>query len=1537
MIILIIYCVKFCADIVLRGVRTSPNFIFQLHFAFMFCLVNLTTFALWTKNRSSNDEGFYDYKNFLKPLSILFLVLNYIITGVLSLFRFAPFKEQNLLAARTSNAQFLIFLSKAISAPFINFIHKEESHSLRIVLTVVLLLLSVTEFAWLIKSVPYFNYKIMKQAIVWSLISALISIANTLTVITNFSSRSMTSLLYVELVLFPLVVKQVISSFQQTIRHYTAASENQLKSQDEIFKKLLALSSIKEKLRMSLNTQLNADLSEAYFLGDLASHSENCSEQTCLCQQAFSLHQEETVTEEVTNIRKALLKYLYEREMFILQSGISNLSKNQELRISYASHILCSENAKFSQILILLTNLTEKNASLFTSLKRRILLQGAENSLQGIFQERREGVLDIKSFVDFQNDKFNFLQLLISNTQKYIEFWSHYKQPSFLLTKLIQINTAMEQEASIIGKKWALLLGEHKQFFFQSVSPHYCAYLDLVRNLPYKALKTAQKPLCQENHAHFGYKERELVNKKTLGLEDTLVFYVSLQKDKKEKILFSSANIYSLLCHKRADLIGKDFETLLPASLVRGYKRVLGNYLDAASEQKNHLELSLYIKNKLNFVLPCSVYITLYPYIHQEPAYVVIMRPKEIKSEFLLSTPDGQVDAYSEKIGKILNLKASLHTFIADIYTQARSLAGRGNSKIQSQILLENLSRGGGSQSRVLEDPQLTKSIAQSEDKQDWIEADLTPQGFQGDNERSAKKYLVKTLPQYLGEEKYYKILIKPSNQASYKTFTTAAAIGTCAAAAKGYAYEPAAAEAFRDQRRPTLKQLDFLTTDPYQQPEILSSPTSADQLFTSTNRKEASFVVDHSSSPHQLLPRKLSMKLLFNQNFENEDPATIFSPNNNQNLDNTHPEEEEETSHFDNLPSRRHKIARSDKASSGETSLTAGAKLEQAIYSIPPSNLKRWITIISYIFMIICIGSLVFFVIYEENNLTMIQDNTSSLRTFALRLVELLMLVEDVQSIRLLQAGLITDERDAYLNLSLLNETLFSDISEEKNSLYNLNNLLRNSMNQIDSSLQKDFYKLLVPLLIYDTQVTVMYLNTFDTVVELVTKSDNILGEKTLSTVQDQDIDFIIDNSLNELLLNSELIDDYLIQDSQLIFTRTRKLALGFLLAILTIAVLLIISLLSQQKKLIDERDKFLTLFLYTDEAVTNQVLTQIKIFEDTLVNDRLENKGPVIIKGQRKEKRALTSALKIDYKSRARIKSSDSTGLNLKHLQIFGLGIFLLIFLIIPFIMILIVSDNKNNDLDLQIDTINELNNDFYEMSLLLTSFYDYILNNGTTSIRTRPIEQEWPKILAANIDSQNFLFGLIQSVEKENTCSQATYTLINQLIYGNLCELVSTDTDTESLCLEIASGGMKKGIQGVNNYFLYTLSNLKDQFVYSHRSFQDAKETLSSQDLIELEVIVNLWYHDAYIMLERALETCTIEYIETTHDSERQFLAAYLVVDSVVVMIIVYYMTKWIEIERTGWRMLFRKIPREVVLSNKMLKNYLVIENRNILKLE
>jgi len=612
----------------------------------------------------------------------------------------------------------------------------------------------------------------------------------------------------------------------------------------------------------------------------------------------------------------------------------------------------------------------------------------------------------------------------------------------------------------------------------------------------------------------------------------------------------------------------------------------------------------------------------------------------------------------------------------------------------------------------------------------------------------------------------------------------------------------------------------------------------------------------------------------------------------------------------------------RSSVASSSTRSTKVSSKVERAIYN---STVDTSIKILNYIvggFCVVAVIMVIYYLLISNSNLNRVKSNVEVQKQSTLRLYLIVETNRMARIVNIIQRGLSPASR-LYTDDVIYNLEEFPEVS---NSLSSANNQIRLSISKIDKSEQPRFYEKL-PIQERGTPSIVKQLNSLDACTEIVNagfRLNSLLPDKP--DADNPDLTFILENTLNDLVVNNEDIANILLDDNQISLAKVEHTVLILMIVTLVISISIILFVGRSELKFIKRKNNFLDSFLRIKDyelegtlGVVNSLYTALKdndrderLMQKLLAKNLQQSAGPDVSKADgKKEHRAFKA------------KSANTRGMNV--ITYVNLGLvtsFVLIFVLI-FGILLGVFVSYESSISKLMNRIINTNVNLFQFGLIFTSLYEYISENDSTTIRDEPIGSEWERtyhLLTASNDYFNSF------TDQDATFNDQMVTLLN----GNLCSMLFSDRP----CATEVTGIGARGILSINAFILKDLREIKDYYDNSDKSPASQITALTMQDFLDVEVAYTIYTTRSYNRLTTVLTS--------QFNREVDQLMKRSIIIGVVSVVILLVLVKFIwlqaisrmEEERKNFRSLMRVIPVNIVMTNRYLKNYLMRNSDRIL---
>ena len=620
-------------------------------------------------------------------------------------------------------------------------------------------------------------------------------------------------------------------------------------------------------------------------------------------------------------------------------------------------------------------------------------------------------------------------------------------------------------------------------------------------------------------------------------------------------------------------------------------------------------------------------------------------------------------------------------------------------------------------------------------------------------------------------------------------------------------------------------------------------------------------------------------------------------------------------------------------------------AKVEKAVYKTHTPKLMRYFNVPTYILLLACIGVFSYLTRSIGNSLRHVHENVDILTYSSYRLDRILESKRLINLLVLLQNNITTNAIFNTAGINDLGVTIEKLLPVVQDEFRTSNNKLRNFLNQTDKSLQREFYSYLIPLEPDSPTDPTLYQNTLDaglTFVSRIAKISSSFPDVLYNTTGD--IEFIYKNSLNEFLITSEEIYNVTIQDNHYKFGKIKDLSLGLMLGFLFLGILTSATLLRQLYKIYIARARLIDIFMRIDDKEINIALKPVIAFESYLAQVNLQEEQSLKFKNSKKMARKHAQELAENNRTRNNggflvhhRKTVNMDKLNMKIILMGALIVFMVLIMVFPYFHIFIMMAIKDAQIKDKVDTIVEVNRSLYEVFLLYVSFYDYVLSKGTGTLRNEPIGAMWEGLYKERAASESYFSTLLLSTQEDSSFDKQTLKEITQLISGNLCKMLTNVVQDSQRCWIVMDGNLLKGIQSAYSYNIYTLRNAKTAFDQSDKTEDDIKAVLNSAGFLSITVSMRSWQYLAYEQLGQIFGESTQKLVNDTKEKLEKLLAIYLVFYLLVVTFLAYNIKKTIRTRFTLWMKIIRKVPIDIILSNKRLKSLVFLRGSQFVLIE
>ena len=461
-----------------------------------------------------------------------------------------------------------------------------------------------------------------------------------------------------------------------------------------------------------------------------------------------------------------------------------------------------------------------------------------------------------------------------------------------------------------------------------------------------------------------------------------------------------------------------------------------------------------------------------------------------------------------------------------------------------------------------------------------------------------------------------------------------------------------------------------------------------------------------------------------------------------------------------------------------------------------------------------------------------------------------------------------------------------------------------------------------------------IAYENTFELCSQLASAGFRLLGGlPNVPGVSNPDILFILNNTLNDVVIHSEDLYSLILKQDEGVLKKMKQLLLITLVIMAVTSLLILIILLQREYSFISKRFRFFFHFARISDTERGHIVQKTSRFY-SLLSDSSFSEEFIMVQMQAQEtKRKKTvvnvksvkpEAKSVETNAGVRRKEYDSRNINRSTCCGFlSLLVFLSCFWVVYGLLYAFL---VRNDAIIQKKKHHIIQTNLLRtrLSEAITTLYSYIGYDSISDVmvRNRPLSVEWEANYDKIIGSNTF----VSKLASENF--EALDNKIKTLLLGDLCSLIP-DTITE--CYSDGYGAKTHGIIGLNNYFFSGLRSLKDEYDNSNKN-ETAK--------------ISVFGREEYGAVERVyFETMLPAYEKLEGDFQENLLLVLARIKKTVLITNVLALVFFVFLGRVYWVIGLRKmqkdkeyfgqmlklIPINVLMKNKGLKTYLLNEIR------
>jgi len=1408
-------------------------------------------------------------------ISIILLIWNNLFGLIGAILTFDPFFSDNNFACRNSSLQFLVFLTKVIITPILVLV---EFQSKWIQISIICFLIGMARILILAKKLPYYHF----QGTMWSLSSSVLctgaSVFLFLSGIIFYSKSALTlNLIYCEVLILPFLLKIPLSVLRKRLRIALEYRTRLPKSETEVFEQCMLIHHIFN----SSGQDFHGNTENAVYLIDLVSEHENtCSNRTCICKH---LVKKTTSLIESHHTLSALGTILITE---ILQNASRTLKHCDDILTALAYYQF-SKHKSEKGALLTLGNLTE------ASLLRKIIIHKLKQEIQVMNltkYESNSNVLDVKNFVDYHTQLSLILQKLSETTAKHISFWKLFEKNDYSLDSILSMNQEIEKYVLQLDKLWSQFDAEYFNSYDQY--PKYAFYLATVKNAPNSAEKLMRE-----------FKKKFLLNvsdpcvsgftNRTLQDRDNIIVSFSMDKTSCGIIKDISATV-SELGWESKEIKNCHISTILPNFINESILDLTRNFLEIEQELKfMDRSFPCFLKNQEGYIIPYYGYISLNPYISKNISYIAVFKKRKTNSEFILLTGNDEIDSVTPLLAKTLNLATNKRVSISEICQNYHE-----PSKLTPiKIISEGLSPARHSPNNKDDEKVLT-----------FKTFDLNTQ-----------KYVEN---EYISESSQIKIgsqIITVLELTGLKTHEDSS------------------------EKREKVKPVEFCVTE--SSDPMVSIHSSGDfgieknmanrnisyKILKNSTRDSKAFSQSIDNNNVVKVSSFLSPNFNYHSSVGDLIKALRIGPKHDQAMvkieitedsddDTKHGHPEKVISYEFSKTKQEEKSGEKWKLTTSVQSSTKSNKykaLEDTVHTLPRQRSALLLNLVALVVFISCCSMLVYFFFLAKEHFDNIKVDIATMEQSTQLMARVIQNYKFAKQYMMFEDGLFEPDRyetNWYGNaMRRFTRSVATSLGEKAE-------VFQQSMDSLTHTLKQKMFEKSIPMHdLYDE--TIFYnVNVFEITRKLV-----LAGQAyPMSTISlnNTDLRFVVNNSLNEYLLKLEAISTELLHDCHDQFALIFKKNIQSICLALMLGAILLGLYVWRERAFLKQKDHLLNLLAIVD---SKPIQRHIELLQDShsLLSQNTHKEARLFKSYQAVFEETLKSDGKPGTLNMKRLLTMK--GVQRSSLKNFLTLVLFLLTLLSAFValQLMFVTSGKQAEILDYVEREYETSLGYYRIRLLFMSTYSYVQENKTSLLRTYPIEQEWERLYQQSVDFQAYLADLVQYYSNKS---------VEALIRGDLCVQENIVANPRS-CRTKMDGVTSQGIIGINSYLLSSAKAVRDIFDSSPREKEDMIYALNYSQFIKVENNDNTYFVGGYESLIEALILETNDKVDDAGDLILVVIVAFLVCDSLLGLVLWRKMYLTMINERINWSKLLRRIPFTVLMTSKILKSYLNRTNQNL----
>jgi len=520
-------------------------------------------------------------------------------------------------------------------------IHLEDQIALKILIVVIGFCCSVTNQALLFGSWPFYKnwinqlFSLIETSnIILSLFAVVFLISNSI----SEGSASLAILLFGFLLFIGLGIKLNLAFFSLKITQLTPKS---FYSKLSLFQTFWLIQRLRF-LKTLFSKTLVPDTSEKKFRiqGLLQA---GLSNQIC----SYLLSENGLVT--TIPSKKERREYIYQ----LFYQAISHNPKNSFLRLVLANYLIKDSSQIYKPTILIQQTLSDEDAPVNVKLSAVYLQKRIQETIVKNIQSRNHNI-EINSYFYASNIYEEFKGLINHHLTFLEKFYKLLEDRIINSSILTDLSAKLQRSREQIHKYWEKIpyeLTEKKGSLYLAYAIFSSCFdydLETGRNILNK-----YKSFLRKN---VDYYKSNQINNMNLHDSHSMSFLIKGDMNSFGVIVDCSSNVKNILGYSKSVLVGRNFNTLLPAFFQSMFVDLMKSKLESNEELYSLAHIDSFVKGYNGFIIPVKNMLIVYPCLENGLLFWSLMRTLDSDFDYMLVGDNGSIEGVSKKLQNELGI-----------------------------------------------------------------------------------------------------------------------------------------------------------------------------------------------------------------------------------------------------------------------------------------------------------------------------------------------------------------------------------------------------------------------------------------------------------------------------------------------------------------------------------------------------------------------------------------------------------------------------------------------------------------------------------------------------------------------------------------------------------------------------------------------------------------------------------------------------------------------------------------------------------------